>query len=493
MNYIDAFLDFEDRHDLFEKKIQGVRFWHYIRFELFFDVIKKHETISSSYASSDFSIDYVGYLLKKIRLLPAIIVKNPYTHLRKRDVLVFNHPRRIKNGDYYDCVYTDEILSQADFSFYVFEDPYMEDHYRGVRTRNLRYTDLFRIIRTMKRKLYLFFGRYEFIEAEKDLIRELAADLNEIIGLNISCDRLAWRIRTVVLNHKISQIFYDKLLRKIDPALIVEVVSYNHDRMILNEAARKRNIPVVELQHGAMGKYHIAYNYSRKREIGSFPDYVFTYGDFWKIHTRLPIDEDKVKVVGSVYFDQKLRSKPSNVPEKDKRQILFVSQLTIGEQLSIFAVELSKIIDKTVYQIIYKLHPTEYSDWRNQYPWLKSDAVTVIDNNDHDIYYYFGNAFCQVGCYSTAIFEGLGFGLKTFILPFYGYQYMEELYNNEYAKLVTTPDDIIEDIDKYDHPSTRLAIDLWRPDALRNIHNEITALLRSQGKKDEYVERTENQ
>ena len=81
---------------------------------------------------------------------------------------------------------------------------------------------------------------------------------------------------------------FTKILNKIQPKLILEVVSYSLNRMVLNRLAFERSIPVVELQHGTMGREHIAYNYKEKKQLPELPDYYWIFGQFWKKNTRLP-------------------------------------------------------------------------------------------------------------------------------------------------------------------------------------------------------------
>ena len=65
---------------------------------------------------------------------------------------------------------------------------------------------------------------------------------------------------------------------------------------------------------------------------------------------------------------------------KKKKQILVISQWVIGEDLSRFAVELSKVKDLG-YKIVFKLHPLNYRGWQEKYPWLVDSDVEVIDHS----------------------------------------------------------------------------------------------------------------
>jgi len=100
--------------------------------------------------------------------------------------------------------------------------------------------------------------------------------------------------------------------------------------------------------------------------------------------------------------------------------VLFISGAAYGDQLSRVALELlnesRRRGDKKV-KIIYKLHPDEFGSWKERYPELvKEKDISVIDSRDVSIYEFFDGADAQVGVFSTALYEGLAFQLRTFIL-----------------------------------------------------------------------------
>lgn len=233
------------------------------------------------------------------------------------------------------------------------------------------------------------------------------------------------------LNYKI----YKKILEKIRPKVVIEVVSYILNKLALNQAAYDIGILIIELQHGTKGQSHIAYNFKEKMKLDTFPQYIFTFGDYWKENTRFPINLENVKSVGWPFFEkQNIKFYNfTNDNDNDKISILFISQGTIGELLSQLAVQLAEFLDLDKYELIYKLHPGEYDEWEKRYPWLLVNGITVIDNNDKNMHYYFANANIQIGVYSTAIYEGLGYGLKTYILTYPGHEQLSELYENGYA------------------------------------------------------------
>src|SRR5699024_72095 len=107
-------------------------------------------------------------------------------------------------------------------------------------------------------------------------------------------------------NYKINYYIYKKILKRIRPKAIVEVVSYDINKFAMNQAAFELDIPTIELQHGTMRPYHIAYNFNEKLRLETFPQYILTFGKYWNDSTRLPIDSSRVRAVGWPFFEKKI-------------------------------------------------------------------------------------------------------------------------------------------------------------------------------------------
>ena len=238
--------------------------------------------------------------------------------------------------------------------------------------------------------------------------------------------------------------------------------------MVLNQVAHEKGIYVIELQHGTMAKNHIAYHYESDGNIKNLPDEILFFSDYWKNMVKLPSNVELVST-GFPYFETQKEKYPSKL--HTKQTILFISQGTIGVYLSQFAVELFSKIDKNKYKIMYKLHPGEYFEWEKRYPWLKQSEVNVIDDNSRSIYELFAVSDIQIGVYSTALYEGLGYYLDTYIYGVGEYEEMEKVIENGYGKLVFSVDELLELLGSNSGKCNNM--DFWKTDALNNIMQEI--------------------
>lgn len=248
--------------------------------------------------------------------------------------------------------------------------------------------------------------------------------------------------------------------------------------MVVNELAAERGIPTIELQHGVTGKEHTAYNYPKDTMVRQFPQYFFTFSSYWCTEARYPIPGDHCRAVGFPYLERNA-VKYLGIEKDTKRVILFISQKPIGKELSDIAVTLNQKIDGNVYRIIYKLHPGEYDDWKNDYPDLEQSGIEVIDNYKTELYYLFAISTYQVGALSsTAIFEGLYFGLQTFIYSKKAVSFLLSLCEQGFAGAFGSTEELYRMICEDVAASGKTAV-FWKENALENMKNEIEKIMSS--------------
>jgi len=66
------------------------------------------------------------------------------------------------------------------------------------------------------------------------------------------------------------------------------------------------------------------------------------------------------------------------------------------------------------------------------------------------LYELFAKSDYQVGAFSTAIYEGLAFDCKTFIIDVPGTEYLDDLINKNIVKKVKNSEEMIENLDNLD-------------------------------------------
>ena len=143
----------------------------------------------------------------------------------------------------------------------------------------------------------------------------------------------------------------------------------------------------------------------------------------------------------------------------------------------IFYYELYKI-DNLDYKIIYKLHPSECEDWQKNFPWLEESDIEVVEFSGKEIYQLFAESEIQIGVYSTAIFEGLSFDLKTFLYDAPGIEYMQPLVEGGYATKIGNTEEFLEKMKTKEMRKFNTEL-LFKSNSLENIRNKIDEIIKS--------------
>jgi hypothetical protein len=396
------FLKLERDLNVFNISSNDIPIWERIRFNLYSKI--KKESLNTGQAHTSASFDSKAYL-KGIQLwVRNAIIKNPL-FTNQHDFLFYGHSRRKlgEDNNWWD-LYCDPITTIRELDYLHIEKPYLMDHKSPAKTENLRYLDFIWYTGAIRRNLGL--SDVSLSESKKDELTKVSRVIKERFGVDVDLVRRA----EAKLTRRDSTIdLYKQFLRRVDPAVVIVVVSYGKHTFL--EACHDLNIPTVELQHGVIHPDHMGYSFPEFRSKKTFPDYLFVWGDFWKNQVEFPIPDERVRIVGYPYLEQTVQRYED---VQSKKQLLFISQGTIGEQLSKFALKVDQHPDID-YNVVYKLHPGEYDRWQEEYPWLVGADLKVIDSPEPPLYRLFAESSTQIGVGSTAVYEGLCFDLETYV------------------------------------------------------------------------------
>ena len=473
---IKDFIQIEKKYDLYHLEVDGVQPWMYYRMEFWnYRLCKNILALSDALSKPNRLKDYVNQL----KSVFSLVMRGNRKQICEADMVFYAHSRRIKVKEHYECIYTDRLAGKYSRNV-VIENSFRNRHLTPVQTEHLYYTDLIQF----KAALYSYLHRiiktrrYKNIYAQiKDNFAVPLEEIESIYHYTEPFHDVCKALTRIVLKNQILKNELDKILRKIRPKIIIEVVYYNKRCMLLNELAKEKGILTVELQHGTMHGVHAAYQFADEcGEIKQFPDYVFVFSEYWKRCANLPIPAERVKVTGYPFFEEQLYKYNAD-KNGEITNIIFVSQGTIGMELSRLAADVSELLDESKFHIIYKLHPGEYNGWKDRNPWLIKDNIEVVDSLEHNIYEYFAKCDIQVGVYSTAIYEGLGFGLMTYIYNVGHADTMKELCEQGYAIYVNGAEELCAHISSMDMSGNKETKEFWKMNSFENICREIDQLL----------------
>ena len=473
---LDSFLEIEHKYGLIQDRLDGFAYWVYFRNILAGDIMKRLDgagelyvyPVRSKWQQMRARLGTIGYAFSRGRIPKG-----------RHDVLILNAERRVWAEDCYECIYTDRIASEYPDSV-VLERPYCQKHFRPVKTKNLVYTDPIEI-KTMVHWYFQQVAHKKRVARIREMLcHKIQKPIEEICNsyqIEYNFSSLLDQMLCGYYVYQIKRKEFGRILDRIDPKIILEVVGYNIDCMVVNELAAERGIPTAELQHGVTGRSHAAYNYYPNTQVEQFPQYFFSFSRFWIDMARYPLTQDRLKEVGFPHLCEKAGKAKEMTEKLFPRQILFISQPKIGEMLSELAVKLDELIDSRQYRIVFKLHPGEYERWRERYTKLAASKIEVIDNNKVDLYYLFAASSYQIGGYgSTATFEGLEFDLKTYIMREGAYPVVAALCEKGLAKFFDNEQDlyrmILSDSETFEQKNR-----LWKEDALKNMKREIDEII----------------
>ena len=460
----DDFFSLEKELGLLNIKLDDVYFWERIRTSVF-------QNITADLNGSD-SVDtesgegYRDHLSGAWLLFKNLFVRNPFLP-KGSDLLFYGTGRRKKmeNGIWRD-IYIDPIVDELNKGTVVLERPFNVSHRTPAETPGLRYVDIIEYTGTVLQKT----GIVEVSISEEKLsqIDEIKSRIRSDFGVDVP---LRSMVEEDLSLRKARLPLYRRLVRRIDPEVALLTVSYC-GRETFVEACQAEGVPVVELQHGVINRYHMAYSFPYE-DKNVFPDYFFSFGEFWSDSTDLPLPDENVYPVGYPHLQ---RMSEEYVDVEKKQKTLFISQPGTGDRLSDVAIELNKA-DGYDGEVVYKLHPKEHDVAEDRYPHLTDSDVTVV-SDDPPLYRIFAESKAQVGVSSTALYEGLNFGLETYVFQLLGSEYMRYLLDNGYATEVTSTNDLVSELSAAVSDSYVQSEYFFEPNPVENFQDGLDDVLR---------------
>ena len=464
------FLRIEAEYNLYQLTIEDVPYWMYSRYVFWTDYI-----CSNVYGTAPIDNKAklsIRSILSAVAQLLVSEKKLCSNSIVNKDICILSHSRRIKEDSYYRCVYTEPFADKYASSV-ILERPYERNHLRPVRhDSNLIYLDGIILESLIYYCLHCTLKTHRYKRVLDEVKRQLSEAMDDISAAykcKIPLNKLYKMVVKKIFICKVQQKRLEKIISKINPKVIIEVVSYGSSCMMVNRIAFQKEIPTVELQHGAINPHHVGYMYNSQMKLPELPSKILVFSEFWRDYIRMPIGEENIIPVGFPYFEQNLKQYPKKQSTDKMQKILFISQTTIGVQLSQFASEVYYLIDRARFQVIYKLHPGEYKMWREKYPWLASCGIDVVDNNTKSLYELFSECDIQVGVYSTALYEGLGYNLHTFIYNTAFADAVSCLISSGYATLVDDSRQFLEYLDRLSDSKKKSSQLFWASESVANI------------------------
>lgn len=434
-SFHERFRALEDDLNVFSLRVDDVPVWERIRIPVTVEL--KQQSGVYDTRSVQHNTPGATYRAALSLFLKNAISRNPYV-TQSHDILVWGHQRRkLQDDGYWWDIYCDPIHEGLELDYVHYEVEHQFDHHRPAKTERLRYLDFIKFGTALLQQIGI--STLNLSDGVSERLEVIERTVDSRFGCPVELQN---RVQKLVSRERIVGRLYDYLLRRVDPDVVVLVVSYGKEAFIA--ACQRNDVPVVELQHGVINEYHYGYDYPSYTSKEAFPDYVFTFGQHWKDVTDFPIPDDHIIPVGYPYLERQ-RKKVAEVAQRD--QLLFVSSgYSVGSQLSRIAVDVADELESSV---VYKLHPNEYDDWRERYPWLVNSSIDVVDTNSPSLYELYAQSTRQVGVASTAVYEGMSFGLPTYVVALPGVEYFQMPIKRGEVNVVDTAEELLNALSAY--------------------------------------------
>lgn len=248
--------------------------------------------------------------------------------------------------------------------------------------------------------------------------------------------------RFLPIYHRIyaSMLFYSFLFKFLRPKVIFVVCYYCNFGMIW--AAKKKNIPIVEMQHGLISESHRAYNFAEKQDRKLMPDYILSYGP---VSSKIVTDGNVVvpkntfnygnTFLQEVYERLTVNKKLKGYQSKFDKIICVTGQLELTDRPLI---QMLKVIcqDFPTIGFLYKpRHMDSFSEFTGHENLIRCDDI-----NTYELI-----KFCDfhLTVYSTCALESLALGTPNISVDIKGYykKYLHEiLKDNPYNYVVNSED-----------------------------------------------------
>jgi hypothetical protein len=495
---LSAFIEHEERAHLFERSARGVRYWHAIRHDVFQETLQAAGLAERAHLRVG-ELPIRSWLPAQLRALPTTLRRsmflgvprtaadwvagpaaggwvarraaagffpraadlglrlprsaarsfglaraaNAWFGLPTAELLVANHPRHIFDHGRFICPYSQPLLDATRRTRVVLEGQFQGRYPTPIPQQPTAYIDLALLAAQAEYRVASWRGHGLSAQdlAELHGIRE---GLARALGAAPPTAALVRRARTAVVTTLGLWPRYERLLDRVQPRLIVNVIGYRLVNQVLTEVAHARGIQVAELQHGALGASHPSYNFAPGRRPESFPDHLLLFGQLWRNATPgLPLPAAQTPALGYAWLEMQRERYRRLSPTLPKR-VLFLSQRTIGRELALAAVRLREACPTDSLHVVYRLHPSEHVGWRDAYPELARAAIEVQAASSAPLYAAQRDVDAQVGVYSTALLEGLAFGLPTYVLALPGHEQLDVITSAGAAQLVPDVETLID-------------------------------------------------
>ena len=390
---------------LFERKdANGIYYWDIFRFDIFDELTEGGQSSSNNKGKVSNRLPFISLVKQLLNNIKIIF--------RKRcNFYIFASSRNRYNGTstLFDQN-THGLISMLPKDQVLVQETYAADQ----KTLYDEYDRLFglnSLARLFKKPRIVPFDEFnELVQEIKSVFPQSKVTLEQFINLYYRFYKERQLYKVVFKNLCVEKVF----------------MSQNGLQKGLFAAAKDSGVLVYEMQHGIVNDGHLAYSYPRIDGIDDKvyrPAYMCTLSDFWLKDVYMPYT--KKIVLGNDYFKPSIDI--SKKPQLNK--ILVVSSSFMRNELWLFLDSCKEYWpDFRKYEIVYKLHPNEYSCVEEYKEHFREFNNITVSTNEKNISQWMEDCSTLLTILSTAAYEALQCNRKVIVLKKLNYQMMQVLF-----------------------------------------------------------------
>ena len=416
--FFDKFLDFEEKTGLFDLRVKELNIWDHLRYKVYYDLLNLN--VSEDQIRNPNKNNNPRRLIRLFFSLFSFLFFILFFLPRRNYDLMIIGDGASTNNNFHPII---EEYSKSN-SILVFD---ISKKYTPYKKRanadyiNINFLVFFRSV---------FRSLISFSKEDERSFKEIASLLKDNFNVDFDSNSLK---KDFVQRSYVDYIFYRTIFKRIHLENIL--LCDNGSSKGIFDAAIKSSIKVYDLQHAIVSNYNILYRYKESVPSDCIikANHILTFGIFWNDKFNLPVE--RIPVGYPLMELKKSSSKGNTISNfshlKKDKTFLIISSMRSGRDLENLVLELANKLND--FHFIYKLRPNEYSFWKDVYSsdLINKNNIHVIDTNEYHLYDLFKISSYQIGINSTAILEGITFGLRTFILKSGHYLAMSPLIQSE--------------------------------------------------------------
>ncbi|MGD8860495.1 MAG: hypothetical protein PVI30_10835 [Myxococcales bacterium] len=409
--------DAEREEGLLDRELRGIRVWQVLRYRTFQRLASKAALFGAAAPASP--TGPAAQLEHLLRLATGSVTHNPLVGRERVDALVLE-PGRVRTVDGRRVnIHTHFLLQELERqgkTVQVLASRFGGRHRKSPDPRR-RYADVIDLAGWFAQRI----PRARLGDAERRQVRDMQRALSSHVGLEVD---LMAPCQSLVRSFWVAHGLYSRLLRRRRPSETYCICAYGGLAPFV-KASRDAGVPVTELQHGVITRYHLGYSFPVLPSSGKleyFPDRLLTWGEPWDRWMDLPELITEVEPFGFRFFEHQRKAYEDVATRPGK--VVVLSQGVLGPRIAELLLQHFDALRDL--QIVFKLHPTEYQRWQNE-PSMRAlaERPNVEMATDVDLYQLLSEAEYQIGVFSTALYEGLALGCKAVLLPLPGIESMD--------------------------------------------------------------------